>query len=325
MSGVFRGEGDFAVLVFFQKGDPFGHPRFSYLPDGNFTGIKLEFDIQWQGMQAFESKKSPWTDWAYLDCLLGNGQRVQKLLSQIASGPSDRTGASGTFTLNSGTIAAGDRVTLCYQNRAFDYTVPAFPLSCVQAMWWQGNAPYTHSVTIGSHTYGAQEGSLNSTQIATAVANLINASNPNCSATIGGTYNNEITITLKAGVTGPVAVSSRRVQFRWLRVGHVDQCHTSDGLPEYRRADQRHRLGGQRPGGPLFGGHREPGHPHRRARLDGNMVTRRPGSRARDVAHRKLVARTLSRVSFECYFKAWITRWWERWARGQISGTVSNG
>ena len=35
--------------------------------------------------------------------------------------------------------------------------------NCVQAMWWQGNATYTHSVTIGSHTYGVQEGSLNST------------------------------------------------------------------------------------------------------------------------------------------------------------------
>jgi hypothetical protein len=208
VSGVFRDQGDFAVLVLFQKDDPFGHPRFSYLPDGNFTGLKLDFDIQWQGIEAFESKKSPWTDWAYLDCLLGNGQRVQKLLFQIATGPGGRTGASGTFTLNSGTVAAGDRVTLWYQNRAFDYTVPAFTPSCVQAMWWQGNATYTHSVTIGSHTYGVQEGSLNSAQIATAVANLVNASDPNCSATAGGTYNNEITLALQAGVAGPVAVSS---------------------------------------------------------------------------------------------------------------------
>src|SRR5664279_1454507 len=105
VSGVFRDQGDFAVLVLFQKDDPFGHPRISYLPDGNFTGLTLAFDIQWQGIQAFESKKSPWTDWAYLDCVLSNGSRVQKLLSQIATAPGGRTGASGTFTLNSGTIA----------------------------------------------------------------------------------------------------------------------------------------------------------------------------------------------------------------------------
>src|SRR5207302_10702340 len=83
VSGVFRDQGDFAVLVLFHKDDPFGHPRFSYLPDGNFTGLKLDFDIEWQGTQAFESKKWPWTDWAYLNCLLGNGQTVQKPLFQF--------------------------------------------------------------------------------------------------------------------------------------------------------------------------------------------------------------------------------------------------
>lgn len=32
VSGVFRDLADFAVLVLFQKDDPFGHPLFSYLP-----------------------------------------------------------------------------------------------------------------------------------------------------------------------------------------------------------------------------------------------------------------------------------------------------
>src|ERR1019366_2931002 len=36
----------------------------------------------------------------------------------------------------------------------------------------------------------------------------INATDPNCAATVGGQYNNEILITLKAGVAGPIAVSS---------------------------------------------------------------------------------------------------------------------
>ena len=35
VSGVFRDLADFAVLVLFQKDDPFGHPLFSYLPDGD--------------------------------------------------------------------------------------------------------------------------------------------------------------------------------------------------------------------------------------------------------------------------------------------------
>jgi hypothetical protein len=204
VSGVFRDQADFAVLVLFQKDDPFGHPRFSYLPDGNFTGLWLDFDIQWQGIQAFESKKYPSLDWPYLNCLLANGQTVQKPLIQIATGPTGRTGASGTFTLNAGTIQQYDRVTLWYQNRAFDYIVPAFSPSCVQAMWWQGNA----AVTIGSVTYSVLEDGLNSAGVANAIASQINSSDPNCTASVGGTYGNEITITLKATVAGPVLVSS---------------------------------------------------------------------------------------------------------------------
>ena len=67
---------------------------------------------------------------------------------------------------------------------------------------------YQHWVKIGSVTYSCYEGSLNSAQIASNVAAQINASDPNCTATVGGQYNNEILITLKSGVAGPIAVSS---------------------------------------------------------------------------------------------------------------------
>ena len=207
VSGVFRDQADFAVLTLFQMDDPFGHPRFSYLPDGNFTGLKLDFDVTGQGIQAFESKKWPWTDWAYLNCLDGSGTEHQVKLSTLATGTSGRTGASGAFTLNVGAIQQYDRVTLWYQNRAFDYIVPAFTPSCMQAMWWQGNAAYSHSVTIGGATYSVLEGSLGSAAIASAIAAQINAFDPNCTATLGGTYGNEITIALRATVAGPVSVS----------------------------------------------------------------------------------------------------------------------
>ena len=67
VSGVFRDLADFAVLVLFQKDDPFGHPLFSYLPDGDLTGLVLDFDVTWQGIQSWESLKSAWTDWNTLD------------------------------------------------------------------------------------------------------------------------------------------------------------------------------------------------------------------------------------------------------------------
>ena len=140
LSGVFRDQGDFAVVVLFQKDDPFGHPRFSYLPDGNISGLKLDFDIEFQGAQAFESKRWPWIDWAYINAYDESGNLLQHPLMDLATGPSGRAGASGTFTLNVGTPTATDRVTLWYQNRAFDYGVASGTggnSSCVQAIWSQ--------------------------------------------------------------------------------------------------------------------------------------------------------------------------------------------
>lgn len=61
-SGAFRDVADFAVLVLFQKDDPFGHPLFSDLPDGGLTGLVLDFDVTWQGNQSWESLKNAWTD-----------------------------------------------------------------------------------------------------------------------------------------------------------------------------------------------------------------------------------------------------------------------
>ena len=75
-------------------------------------------------------------------------------------------------------------------------------------MWWQGNAAYSHWVMIGAATYSCLEGSLNSAGIASNIAAQINASDPNCTATTGGASGNEILITLKPSVAGPVSVSS---------------------------------------------------------------------------------------------------------------------
>jgi hypothetical protein len=158
VSGIFRDAADFAVLVLWERDDFYGHPRWSYLPDGNFTGLVLDFDIIFQGIQAFESNKAPWTDWPYLDCLLTNGTRVQKKLIELATGPSGRTGASGAFTLNAGSIQGYDRVTLWYQNLAFDYIVPpegnvTAPQICqvlaiqINSINWAANGPVALSAS----------------------------------------------------------------------------------------------------------------------------------------------------------------------------------
>src|ERR1039458_9135881 len=291
VSGVFRDQGDFAVLVLFQKDDPLGHPRFSYLPDGNFTGLKLDFDIECQGVQAFESKKWPWIDWAYINAYDENSNLLQHPLIQMATGPSGRSGASGAFTLNVGTPQVGDRVTLWYQNRAFDYSVTSgsgsscvqdiwweqattsceqdiwwqsTSASCVQAMWWQGdhessiqamwwqgNANCTHYVQIQcqtrgwNHIYGVQEDGLNSAGIAQAIAAQINLTDPFCAALVGGQYGNEITVLLKTlQPLSDVVVSSSdgsgaatlSLYVHWVQIGGARYQIAEDGLNSAQNA-----------------------------------------------------------------------------------------
>ena len=144
LSGVFRDMADFAVLVLFQKDDPFGHPLFSYLPDGDLTGLVLDFDVTWQGIQSWESLKNPWTDWNTLDYSInGVGHNDVKWIGTsgitITCNTTGRAGASATFTLNMVSPQAGDKVTLWYQNQSF--ISPAIILgnpTTDQALWWQG-------------------------------------------------------------------------------------------------------------------------------------------------------------------------------------------
>jgi hypothetical protein len=214
ISGVFRDMADFAVLVLFQKDDPFGHPLFSYLPDGDLTGLALDFDVTWQGIQSWESLKNAWTDWNALDYSNdGVGYNTAKWFGTsgitITCNTQNRTGASATFTLNLNGPQPGDKVTLWYQNQSF--ISPALSTqhpTADQIICWQGNAAYNHWVTIGSAKYSCLEGSLPAVGIASNIAFQINASDPNCTAITGGTSGNEIFITLKSDVSGPLTVSS---------------------------------------------------------------------------------------------------------------------
>ena len=67
---------------------------------------------------------------------------------------------------------------------------------------------YVHWAQIGSNKYQTREDDMNSAQVAQALAGQINSSDPNCTATVTGAYNNEIIIALKPGILGPVSVSS---------------------------------------------------------------------------------------------------------------------
>ncbi len=125
VSGVFRDAADFTVLVLWDRDDFFGHPRFSYLPDGDFSGIVLTFDLAYQNLQPIDSPKFATIDWPYLNCLKTDGTLKQiKLFDHATQVGGTYTAASGAFTLADNGLQTYDRVTLWYQNLAFDYIVP---------------------------------------------------------------------------------------------------------------------------------------------------------------------------------------------------------
>ncbi len=249
VSGVFRDLADFAVLVLFQKDDPFGHPLFSYLPDGDLTGLVLDFDVTWQGIQSWESLKSAWTDWNAFDCsIAGVGHNDTKWMGTpgitITCNTTGRVGASAAYLLNVNSPQAGDKVTLWYQNHSFiSPAIAAAHPTTDQAMWWQGNAAYNHWVTIGSATYSCLEGSLNSAGVANNIAGQINASDPNCTATVGRH--------LRQRDLHHAEVDGRRAgggfEFRWLGCRHSHANDRRIHPAVHRTADQRRQLGAERP------------------------------------------------------------------------------
>ncbi len=156
VSGVFRDAADFAVLVLWDRDDFFGHPRFSYLPDDDFSGIVLTFDLRYENLQPIDSPKFPTIDWPYLNCLKTDGTLKQlRLFDHATQVGGTYTAASGTFTLVDAGMQAFDRVTLWYQNLAFDYIVPG-KLE-IEFPFFAAGADTVHSITVASNTYSYTE------------------------------------------------------------------------------------------------------------------------------------------------------------------------
>lgn len=147
VSGVFRDAADFCVLVLWDRDDFYGHPRFSYLPDPDFSGLVLTFDLHYENLQPIDSPKYATIDWPYLNCLRTDGTLVQiPLFAHATQVGGNFTPASGCFTLIDAGMQPYDRVTLWYQNLAFDYIVPgklkssspSTPLAlalCIRSRW----------------------------------------------------------------------------------------------------------------------------------------------------------------------------------------------
>jgi hypothetical protein len=173
ISGIFRDPADFAVAILYDADNYFEHPSIKYLPDFNFAGLTLEFSLQYEdGVQPIESPKYNWIDWATLDVIRADGTtaNISLLNNAMITSPEFPTASTVVSVVANG-VGINNRVTLWFENLAFDYTVPG-GLSGSATYFFQ-NAPSTATISVGSTTYTynvTTSGGEDATTIAAGVA-----------------------------------------------------------------------------------------------------------------------------------------------------------
>lgn len=155
VSGVFRDPADFCVLVLHDADNFYEHPSIRYLPDTNFAGLTLSFDVRYSGLRPLDSPRYATIDWPYLDVIRPDGTTANIPLfhhAQFVSG--SYLSASSQFTIVDAGLKEFDRVTLWYLNFAFDYIVPK--TQCSFAFAPKGGGA-VHSLTIDGMSYSYTE------------------------------------------------------------------------------------------------------------------------------------------------------------------------
>ena len=204
VSGVFRDAADFAVLVLYDADNFYEHSRLKYLPDFDFDGLTLQFDVYYTGLRPLDSPRFATIDWPFLDVVKADNTTARIRLSNYAtllSGTHSK--ASTAFTIVDNGLKEFDRVTLWYLNFAFDYLVPK--VECAYAFTGAGTGTQ-HRITVGTANYIYTElASDTNTSIATNLAALVNAS-LQLSATTGPA--NQINLRVKLDNEQSLAISS---------------------------------------------------------------------------------------------------------------------
>lgn len=206
VSGTFRDPADFAVAVLYDADNGFEHPSIRYLPDFNFTGLTLNFSLLYSdGVQPIDSPKYNWIDWATLDVVRADGTTANIPLwenATLASG--SFPAASSTVGVNAANLQAYDRITLWYENVAFDYTVPG-GIQGTATYYWQA-AGTSASISVGTTVYTYNVTATGGEDAATVAAGVAAAASvdPQVSFTASGGV---VTFSPKVNTGGSVNVS----------------------------------------------------------------------------------------------------------------------
>jgi len=220
VSGTFRDAADFAVLMLWDADNFYEHPRLKFLPDFNFDGTTLTFDVQYSpGLQPLDSPKSNWIDWATLDYVAADAAGTRgklRLWDNCLLKAGAFTAASGAFHLTSGPsgIQPYDRLTVFFQNLAYDYIVPAQNAS-VEYQFAAVKTGTAHNITVNGRSYTHTESGAageSSADQANALLALLNegAGDPDVSAVIGSTAYS-ILLTARPGSTAVITASDSNI------------------------------------------------------------------------------------------------------------------
>jgi len=106
ISGIFQAAEDCAVLGLYNTYDYFNHLRLKHLPRTDLSGLKLEFDIEYDhaldGAIRLDAAKYPSVSWDALTFVCGKGDLYEvKLLDHAAAIAGSETAAIATLELNS--------------------------------------------------------------------------------------------------------------------------------------------------------------------------------------------------------------------------------
>lgn len=192
VSGVFRDAADFCVMMLYEADDFFGHLDLKYLPDFDFTGMVVDFDLSMTNLQNVESLKFPSIDWPFLDYQLNDGTAGTVRLSNYITSRTGRTNPSITYTVNANTSSViYDRVTLSFENLIWDYIVPG-KQSVVFSFFNYHGTGHVHRLIINGTTYSyTQLSGDSSANVASGIAAAA-AADPSCSV-IAASFNVTLT------------------------------------------------------------------------------------------------------------------------------------
>lgn len=179
VSGVFRDQADFSVLVIADADDFFGDWQTTkYLPSFDYSGIVLEFDVAYSNLFPIESYKFASFNQDVLSVIREDSTTAFINLATLCTTATGQEAASALFTVNSTTTPQQfDRVQLIYLNNVFEYIVP-YPNSNYVPAFFALGIGNAHHITINAVVYNFVEtAGMSSAQLATAIANVINSSN----------------------------------------------------------------------------------------------------------------------------------------------------